>query len=132
MYDAGARPHPRFVPIAFDRRSSLVDDSPVALDLYSIIVVALLVAVPVHNRRQPFACGLFAAERPAEAIGPIFRRAEQRFQVRVVVRYPWPGEGFEHAQLLQPALQGGRMHGVAATGMTINGRWRPLLFRSRR
>ena len=79
--------------------------------------VAVLVVVPVHKRRHPITCALLAAERPAGVIGPIFRRAEQRFRIAIVVGYPWLGEGSEHARFLQPALQGGRPHCVAVVGV---------------
>ena len=42
---------------------------------------------------------------------------EQRFRVGVVVADPWPGEGSEHTQLLQPAFQSGCPHCVAVIGM---------------
>ncbi len=98
----------------------LVDDSTVPADFQGLAAVALiwrdeldaavavLVVVPVDERRHPQAGLLSAAEWAAWVVGPVLRCPEQRFGVRVVVRHPWPGEGSEHTQLFQPALQRGR------------------------
>jgi hypothetical protein len=98
-------------------------------DLLSITAVTLLrrhgrdaaVAVPGFVQIQkicyPQAGLLHNAERPVRVIGSVFRRAEQRFRVGVVVGDPWSGKGCEHSQLLQPAFQRGRADGVAAIGM---------------
>lgn len=75
-----------------------VDDIPVTADLLSITVVTLMgrhkldpavevpVVVPVHKRRYPLAC-LFHTGEWATWVGRrVFRRAEQRFGVRVLRR----------------------------------------------
>tara|TARA_B100000674_G_scaffold191664_2_gene156123 strand:+ start:14023 stop:14463 length:441 start_codon:yes stop_codon:yes gene_type:complete len=50
-------------------------------------------------------------------VGSVFRRAEQRLGIGVVVLHPWPGKGSEDAQFLQPAFQRCGTHGVAVIGM---------------
>jgi len=106
-----------------------VDGAPVPADFHGLAAVALVgrheldaavavpVVVPIHKRGHPQAGVLLARKRPAGVVGPVLCSPEQSFGVRVVIRYPWPGEGPEHAQFLQPALQGGRTHGVAVIGM---------------
>ena len=79
--------------------------------------VAVLVVVPIDERSHPLTSLLFGGKWLAGVIRPILHRSEQRFRVRVVVRHPWPGEGSEDAQFLQPAFQRGRTHGVAVIGM---------------
>ena len=64
--------------------------------------VAVPVVVPVHKCRHPLACLVFTGEWPARVVGPVLDRSEQGFRVRVVVGDPGPGEGSEHAHLLQP------------------------------
>ena len=79
--------------------------------------VAVLVVVPVHECTSPGA-GLFhAAEWPSGVVRPVFRGAEQRLRVGVVVADPRSGERPQDTQLLKPALQRGRPHGVAVVGM---------------
>jgi len=63
--------------------------------------VAVSVVVPVHKRRHPLAGLVFAREWPALVVGPVLERSEQGFRVGVVVGDPRPGEGSEHAHLLQ-------------------------------
>ena len=63
--------------------------------------VAVSMVVPVHKRRHPLACLVFAGKWPARVVRPVLDRSEQGFRVGVVVGDPWPGEGSEHAHLLQ-------------------------------
>ncbi len=63
--------------------------------------VAVPVVVPVHKRSYPHAGLVFAGEWPARVVGLVLHRSEQGFRVGVVVGDPWPGEGSEHAHLLQ-------------------------------
>ena len=78
----------------------LVDDNTVPADLHGLTAVALLgrdefdaavavpVVVPVDERRHPLAGFLRAGKGPARVVRPVFRRPEQGFRVRVVVRHP--------------------------------------------
>jgi len=83
--------------------------------------MAVPMVVPLHKCRYPCAGFLHALEGPAGVIRPVFHCAEQRFRKGVVVAHPGPGEGSEHPQLLQPAFQGGRSHGIAVIGMEDQG-----------
>jgi len=94
----------------------------VTADLQCITVVALVgrheldaavavpMVVPVDKRRHPLAGLLLAGKWPSRVVRAIFRGAEQRLGIEFVVRYPWPREGSQHAQLFHPALQRGRTH----------------------
>lgn len=64
-------------------------------DLHGLATVALL-------RRDEL-----DREWPARVVGPVIRSPEQGFGVGVVVRHPWPGEGSDYSQLLQPAFERG-------------------------
>ena len=78
--------------------SLLVDDSTVTTDLHSLGIVALmgrheldaavavLMVVPIDKRCHPLTSCLIAGEWAAWVVRPVFRRSEQRFGVRVVVR----------------------------------------------
>ena len=79
--------------------------------------VAVLVVVPVDERRHPLTGLVFGGKWLAGVFRPILHRPEQRFRVRVVVGDPWTRERPEHAEFLQPALQRGRTHGVAVVCM---------------
>ena len=79
--------------------------------------VAVLIVVPAHERRHQGASLLDALEWPAWVVRPVSHGAEQGLGVGVVVAHPRPGEGSEHAQLLQSALQRGGPHCVAVIGM---------------
>ena len=79
--------------------------------------VAKLVGLPDNERRHSGAGYPHALQRKPRVVRAVFHGAEQRLGVGVVVADPWPGEGSEHTQLLQPALQRGRPHGVAVIGM---------------
>jgi hypothetical protein len=70
--------------------------------------VAVMLVVPVNERRHPQTGLLCAGKGLSRVIRPVFRCPEQRFGVRVVIGDPWPGEGPEHALLFQPAFQRGR------------------------
>ncbi len=50
--------------------------------------VAVPVVVPVDERRHPQAGFLRAGKGPARVVRPVFRRPEQGFRVRGVVRHP--------------------------------------------
>jgi len=63
--------------------------------------VVVLVVVPIHKCRHPLAGLLFVGEWPARVVGAVFDRTEKRFLVRVVVGDPRPGEGSDHAHLLE-------------------------------
>ena len=107
----------------------LVHDSTVSTDLHGLSAVPLLrrheldaavavpMVVPVDERGDPLTGLLFGSKGLAGVIRPILHCPEQRFRVRVVVRHPWPGEGSEDTQFLQPAFQRGRTHGVAVIGV---------------
>ena len=69
--------------------------------------VAVLVVVPLNECCHPCAGFLHALEGPSGVVGPVFDRAEQRFRKGVVVAHPGSGEGSEHSQLFQAALQRG-------------------------
>lgn len=109
--------------------SLFVDIDPVIADLIGLAAmplggrhepdsaVAVIVVVPVHECRHPEAGVVLAAERSNGVIRLVLERAEQRFRVRVVLADPWSGEGSEHTQRLQTAVQHGRFHGVAVVGM---------------
>jgi len=109
--------------------SLFVDTGPVTTDLVGLAAVALVgrhepdgavavvVVVPVHECRHPQASLFLTAEGTSGIVRPVFHRAEQGFGVGVVVADPGSGEGPEHAQLLQPHLEGGGPHGVAVVGM---------------
>ena len=109
--------------------SLLVDDTPVPADLHGLAAVTLVgsheldaavavpVVVPIHKRGHPKAGVLRVTKGPTRVVRSVFRCPEQGFGVGVVVGHPWPGEGSEHAQLLQPALERGRTHGVAVVGL---------------
>ena len=98
-------------------------------DLYGLPAVALVgrheldaavavpVVVPVHKRGHPLTGLVLAGEWSPWVVRPVFCRSEQRFGVGVVIGHPWPREGSEHAQLLQPALQRCGTHRVAVIGM---------------
>jgi len=113
----------------------LVDDGPVTADLHSITVVALMgrheldaavavpMVVPIDKRYHPLTSGLLAGEWTAWVVRPVFRRAEQRLGIGVVVRHPWHGEGSEYAQFLQPAFERCATHGVAVIG--VENQWLP-------
>jgi hypothetical protein len=79
--------------------------------------VAVFMHVPVHECRRPLAGLFLAGKGPTGVVGPVFGRAEQRLGVGVVVRHPWPGEGAQYPQLLQPHLQRGGAHGAAVVGV---------------
>ena len=118
--------------------SLLVDDSTVPADLQGLAAVALVgrheldtavavpLVVPLHERRHPQAGFLSAGKRPSWVLRPVFRCSEQGFGVRVVVRHPWPGEGPQDSQLLQPGFQRGRPHSVAVVGMLDQRLFAPL------
>ena len=122
--------------------SLLVDDSAVATDLNRITVVtldgrheldaavAVLVVVPIDERRHPLTGLVFGGKWLAGVIRPILHRPEQRFRVRVVIADARPRERPEYAQFLKTALQRGRTHGVAVVGWRISGCFRPLPIRS--
>ena len=50
-------------------------------------------------------------------VRPVLSRPEIRFEVRVGVGDPWPGEGSVHAKFFQAALERGGTHGIAVVGM---------------
>ena len=83
--------------------------------------VAVLVVVPLNKCHHPCAGFLHALEGPSGVVGPVFDRAEQRFRKRVVVAHPGSGEGSEHSQLFQAALQRGGPHGIAVVRMEDQG-----------
>jgi len=85
--------------------------------------VAVPMVVQIDKRCNPLTSGLFAGEWRAWVVRPVFRRAEQRLGIGVVVRHPWP-EGYEYAQfLLQPAFERCGTHGVAVIG--LENQWLP-------
>lgn len=88
--------------------------------------VAVLVVVPLNKRCNPAAGFLYALGGPPGVVGPVFDRAEQRFRKGVVVAHPGSGEGSEHPQPLQAALQRGGPHGIAVVGMEDQGMGTPL------
>ena len=122
---AGAAAPAEGVPLA----SLLVDTGAVTTEFNGLTAVALIrrhepdgtvavpVVVPVHECTGPAAGLLLAAEGTPGVVRSVFDRGEQRLRVGVVVADPWSGEGPEHTQLLQPALQRGGPHGVAVVGM---------------
>ena len=69
--------------------------------------VAVLVVVPVHECTHPQTGFFHALEGSPGVVRPVFHSAEQRLREGVVVAHPWPGEGSQHPQLLQPAFEGG-------------------------
>ena len=79
--------------------------------------VAVPMVVPIDKRCHPLTSGLLAGEWPSRVVRPVLRCAEQRLGIGVVVRHPWPGEGSEYAQFLQPAFERCGTHGVAVVGM---------------
>lgn len=79
--------------------------------------VAVLMDIPVHECRCPLAGFLLAGKGPVGVLRPVLGGAEQGLGVGVVVRHPRAREGAQHAQLLQPSLQGGGAHGAAVVGM---------------
>ena len=92
---------------------SFVDDSAVPADLHGLAIVtllgrhefdaavAVLVVVPVDELGDPLTRLFFGGKWFAGVIRSILHRPEQGFRVRVVVGDPGPGEGSEHAHLLQ-------------------------------
>jgi hypothetical protein len=78
----------------------LIDLGALAADRRGLSAVA-----PAHERCDPGTRLPSAGEWPAGVVQPILQRAEPRLRVGVVVANSWPGEGSEHTQLLQPALQ---------------------------
>ena len=85
--------------------------------------LAVPMVVPIDKRCRPLTSGLLAGEWTAWVVRPVFRRAEQRLGIGVVVRHPWPGEGSEYAQFLQPAFEHCGTHGVAVIG--VENQWLP-------
>ena len=107
----------------------LIDTGTVPADTTGLTAVALIrrhepdgavavpMVVPVHEFRHPAAGFFLAAEGTPGVVRSVLDRAEQLLRVGVVVTDPRSGEGSEHAELLQPALQRGGSHGVAVVGM---------------
>ena len=79
--------------------------------------VPVSVVVPVHKRRHPLRGLVLAGKGPAGVVRSVFKRSEQGFRVRVVVRDPRSGKGSEHPHLLRPQFQRGPTHGIAVVGM---------------
>jgi len=85
-----------------------------AADLHGLANVTLLerhefdpavaVVVPIDELGDPLTGLVFGAKWLAGVIRPILHSSVQRFRVRIVIRHPWPGEGSEDAQFLQPAF----------------------------
>ncbi len=70
--------------------------------------VAVLVVVSVHECTHSQTGFLHALEGSPGVVRPVFHSAEQRLREGVVVAHPWPGEGSQHPQLLQPAFEAWR------------------------
>jgi hypothetical protein len=83
--------------------------------------VAVLVVVPLHERHHPAAGLVLVAAWPSWVIRPVFDRSEQRLREGLFVADPRSGEGSEHPELLQAALQPGGSHGIAVVGMEDQG-----------
>ena len=97
----------------------LVDTGTVATDFFGLATMALigrnetdtavavLVVVPVNECTHSQTGFLQALEGSLGEVRPVFHSAEQRLREGVVDAHPWPGEGSQHPQLLQPAFEGG-------------------------
>jgi hypothetical protein len=88
--------------------------------------VAVLVITPIHKRRHPAAGFFLALEGPPGVVQPVFQPSGKQLRVGVVIAQPRPGEGSEHPQLLQAALQRRGPHGIAVIHMEDRGVWAAL------
>ena len=51
--------------------------------------VLMLVVVPVHTLLCPCPCGCQVGEALARVLWAVFQGAKERFDVGVIIRYPW-------------------------------------------